>query len=110
MSWHAPVELVTPRIGSSSRCGQCRTPLVWDEVYGWIRAFYDDDAAPERGPGVLAPIGLCCSRPPRHTTPPVVGRETPAPRRGLVVAGPGWMAAAPPMPSPSTPIRKAGVW
>jgi hypothetical protein len=104
------VEKVTPRIGSTSRCGQCRTPLVWDEVYGWLRAYHNQEVAePVPGPGVPTPIGLCCSRPPRPTTPPVVGRENPTPRGCLAVAGPGWMAAAPPIPSPSTSMPQAGV-
>jgi hypothetical protein len=90
------VELVTPRIGSTSRCGQCRSPLVWDEVHGWLRAYYDDDVAPDLGPGVLAPCGHCCSCRPRLATPAVAGCDASTPRGGLAAAGPGWMAAVPP--------------
>jgi hypothetical protein len=109
MNRHTPVESVTPRIDSTSRCGQCRTPLVWDEVNGWIRAYYDDELASDLGPDVLAPIGHCCSRPLRLTTPAVAGRETPTPRGGLAAARPEWTAAAPPMPSRCTSTPTSGV-
>ncbi|GAA4471757.1 hypothetical protein GCM10023170_090600 [Phytohabitans houttuyneae] len=108
MNRHPVTELVTPRVDTIHHCGRCGAQAVWDELHGWIKTYRDDTAQPAAGPGPVGDGGLCCSRPPSNTTPRAVRRAALTPRADLADVGARWMAAASPMPPPSTPGTAGG--